>query len=156
MKIRLISIGKTEDDFIRMGTERYLKQIRVYHPIEEIRIKGVKQHSDQEIPKALSREAERILKQIDPRDKVILLEVKGKMMTSEALSSFIEEGLQSSARTFTFIIGSAEGVSEAVHKRADRKLSLSKMTLTHEMSRLLLLEQIYRAFTILKGKRYHR
>lgn len=156
MKIRLISIGKTEDDFIRMGTDRYLKHIRVYHPIEEIRIKGVKQHSDQEIPKALSREAERILKQIDPRDKVILLEVKGKMMTSEALSSFIEEGLQSSARTVTFIIGSAEGVSEAVHKRADRKLSLSKMTLTHEMSRLLLLEQIYRAFTILKGKRYHR
>jgi 23S rRNA (pseudouridine1915-N3)-methyltransferase len=156
MKIRLISIGRTEDDFIRMGTDRYLKLIRVYCPFEEIRIKGVKLISDKEVQKALNQEAEKILKQIDPRDNVILLDRKGKMMDSVSLASFLEEGLKSPSRSITFLIGSADGVAQSLRERADNVLSLSQMTFTHELSRLLLLEQIYRAFTILKGKRYHR
>lgn len=156
MKVRLISIGKTEDDYIRIGTERFLKQIRFYHPLEEIRIKGVKHHSDHQIQEALDREAKKILKFIDPRDKVILLDRQGKLMTSKSFARFLEQGLNEPVRSLNFIIGSAEGVSESIRERANESLSLSKMTLTHEFSRLLLLEQIYRGFTILAGKRYHR
>jgi 23S rRNA (pseudouridine1915-N3)-methyltransferase len=146
MKIRIISVGRTEDDYIRIGAERFLKRIRVYHPVEEIRVKGAGSGQSSDNNRILEREAERLLKHINPRDKVILLDRQGKGMTSEAFAVFLDRELVGGGRSATFVIGGAEGVA----------LSLSQMTLPHEMSRLLLLEQIYRGFTILKGKRYHR
>jgi 23S rRNA (pseudouridine1915-N3)-methyltransferase len=156
MKIRIISVGRTEDDYIRIGAERFLKRIRVYHPVEEIRVKGAGSGQSSDNNRILEREAERLLKHINPRDKVILLDRQGKGMTSEAFAVFLDRELVGGGRSATFVIGGAEGVAQAVRERADDMLSLSQMTLPHEMSRLLLLEQIYRGFTILKGKRYHR
>lgn len=156
MKIRLISIGRTEDDYIRIGAEYFIRQLRVYNPLEEIRIKGVKPGAKEEVGKSLDMEGDKILKRLDPRDKVVLLDRQGKGMTSEAFASFLDETLKAPVRSISFVIGSAEGVSESIRKRSDVIISLSKMTFTHEHARLLLLEQIYRGFTILRGKRYHR
>ncbi|OIP62731.1 MAG: 23S rRNA (pseudouridine(1915)-N(3))-methyltransferase RlmH [Nitrospirae bacterium CG_4_9_14_3_um_filter_53_35] len=156
MKIRLISIGRTEDDYIRIGAEHFIRQLRVYNPLEEIRIKGVKAGVREDVSKSLDLEGEKILKRLNPRDRVILLDRLGKGMTSEAFACFLDEALKAPVRSVSFVIGSAEGVSGSIRKRSDGILSLSKMTLTHELTRLLLLEQIYRGFTILRGKRYHR
>ncbi len=156
MKIRLISVGRAEDDYIRIGAHHFLKQIRVFHPIEEIRIKGIKASTEREISKALDREAAKIQKTMDSRDRLFLMDRQGRVMTSKSFASFMAKNLNTPARSLTFVIGSAEGISESIRERADEILSLSRMTLTHDLSRLLLLEQIYRGFTILRGKRYHR
>lgn len=156
MKIRLISVGKTEDDFIRLGTDRFARQIRAYNSLEEIRVKGAVYGKNQDIAKALRKEAVAIAKHIDPRDRVVLLDRQGEGMTSETLARFLEKWLRAPVRSLTFVIGNAEGVDASVRERADDTLALSRMTLTHELCRLLLLEQIYRGFTILTGKRYHR
>lgn len=156
MKIRIISIGRTEENYIRDGVDHYLKQIRVFQPIEEIRIKGIKIGTAKEAPKALDREAAKIQKFIDARDRLFLMDRQGRLMTSETFASFMGKGLHAPARSLTFVIGSTEGVAETIRARADEILALSRMTLTHDLSRLLLIEQIYRGFTILKGKRYHR
>jgi len=156
MKIRIISVGRTEDDYVRIGSARFLKRIRVYHPVEEVRVKGARAGKSEAIVRILDREGERILKQIGPGDKVVLLDGEGQGMSSEAFAAFLGRELISGQGKPTFVIGGAEGVSQAVRERADRILSLSPMTLPHELARLVLLEQLYRGFTILKGKRYHR
>ncbi len=149
-------MGRTEDDYIRRGTERFLKQVRRYHPIEEIRIKETRRGKSTETDKGLRRDGEKILKQLDPRDRVVLLDRQGTEMTSERFAAFLRKRLALPVRSVTFVIGGADGVAEAVRARADEALSLSRMTFPHELSRLMLLEQLYRGFTILSGKRYHR
>ncbi len=156
MKLRIISIGRTEDEYIRLGTNRFMKQIRHYNPLEEIRLKEIRGGSGRLVSRTLDQEAEKILGVLDVRDYVVLLDRKGKQMSSEALAEFLNRGFLSPVRSITFVIGGAEGVSDRIRERADELLSLSEMTLPHEFSRLVLLEQIYRAFTILKGKKYHR
>ncbi len=156
MKIRLVSIGKGEDEFVRIGVDRFLKRVRHYHPVEEVRLKEVKAGKEAEIPRVIRLEGERILKVLDPRDRICLLDVAGEETSSEGFAEFLEDELRRPGRSLSFVIGGAEGLSPAVQSRADRRLSLSQMTLPHELARLILLEQIYRGFTILKGKRYHR
>jgi len=156
VKIRLVSIGKREDEFVRIGADRFLKRIRRYHPLEEIRLKEVKSPKETDVPRVIRQEGEGILKVLDPRDRVCVMDRTGEAMTSEGFAEFIESELRRSGRSLSFVIGGAEGLSQAVKLRANRRLSLSQMTFTHELARLLLLEQIYRGFTILKGKRYHR
>lgn len=156
MKIRIISVGRTEDDYVRLGSARFLKRIRVYHPVEEVRVKGGRAGKSEPTGRLLDREGERILKQVGPGDKVVLLDGQGRGMSSEAFAAFLERELTSGQGKPTFVIGGAEGVSQTVRERADRILSLSQMTLPHELARLVLLEQLYRGLTILKGKRYHR
>ncbi len=149
-------MGRTEDDYIRRGTERFLKQARLYHPVEEIRIKETRSGKQTETDKGLRRDGEKILKKLDPRDRVVLMDRQGTQMTSERLAAFLRKRLVQPARSLTFVIGGANGVAETVRARADEVLSLSRMTFPHELSRLMLLEQLYRGFTILNGKRYHR
>jgi 23S rRNA (pseudouridine1915-N3)-methyltransferase len=156
MKIRVISIGRKEDEFVRLGADRFLKRIRVYHPLEEIRLKEWKAGKGAETRKVLEEEGARILNAIDAKDRVCVLDRQGEGMTSEAFASFLEKEFLGPGRYLGFVIGGAEGICEAVRQRADRTLSFSPMTFTHELSRLLLLEQIYRGLTILNGKRYHR
>ncbi|MDX1763332.1 MAG: 23S rRNA (pseudouridine(1915)-N(3))-methyltransferase RlmH [bacterium] len=156
MKIRIISVGRTDDAYVRIGAARFLKRIRVYHPLEEVRVKGARAGKSEPTGRLLDREGERILKQVGPGNKFVLLDGEGRGMTSEAFAAFLGEALASGQRRVTFVIGGAEGVSQKVRERADRILSLSQMTLPHELARLVLLEQLYRGLTILKGKRYHR
>ncbi len=156
MKIRLISIGKREDEFVRIGADRFCRRIRRYHPLDEVRLKEVKAAKEVDVPRVIRQEGEGILKVLDPRDRVCVMDRTGEEMTSEDFADFLESELRRPGRSLSFVIGGAEGLARSVRLRADRRLSLSQMTFTHELARLLLLEQIYRGFTILRGKRYHR
>lgn len=156
MKIRLISIGKREDEFVRIGADRFCRRIRRYHPLEEVRLKEVKSAGKADVPRVIRLEGEGILKALDPRDRVCVMDRTGEEITSEGFAAFLGSELCRPGRSLSFVIGGAEGLAPSVGLRADRKLSLSQMTFTHELARLFVLEQIYRGFTILKGKRYHR
>jgi len=144
MKIRLIWPGKTKEQFILEGISKYLKLSR---PYAEIIIIEIKEEKDGDIRKVLDKEGERILKLQEP---YTLLDEKGESMTSVEFAEYIGH-----KASLNFVLGGAFGVSEEVKKTAQKTLSLSRMTFTHEMSRLFFLEQLFRSFTILHKRGYH-
>ena len=145
MKIRVIWPGKTKEQFILEGLRKYLKLLRPYTYINTIELKEEK---GSDVRKILEKEGERILKLQVP---YTLLDEKGEALTSIEFAEYLAEN-QSSVN---FVLGGAYGVSEKVKKTAHNTISLSRMTFTHEMSRLFFLEQLYRAFTIMNKKGYH-
>ncbi|RPI38180.1 MAG: 23S rRNA (pseudouridine(1915)-N(3))-methyltransferase RlmH [Nitrospiraceae bacterium] len=145
MKIRVIWPGKTKEQFITEGVNKYLKLLR---PYAEISVLELREEKGNDISKMLKKEGERILKLQVP---YTLLDEKGDLMTSGEFAGYIAEHIP----PVNFVLGGAYGVSEDVKKTAQKKLSLSKMTFTHEMSRLFFLEQLYRAFTIIHKRGYH-
>jgi len=145
MKIRLIWTGKTKERFVTEGIRKYLALVK---PYTEVAITEIKEEKGKDIPRMLEKEAERIGKLNIP---YILLDEGGKKFTSRQFAGLIRYW----APRVNFLIGGPYGVSEKVKKAARDVISLSPMTLTHEMARLLLLEQIYRAFTIIHNKGYH-
>jgi 23S rRNA (pseudouridine1915-N3)-methyltransferase len=155
MKICLTVIGKMGDQSLSQLLEKYAKRIVHYIPFEQEIIedtKNVKNLSENE-QKVL--EGNKILKSIQPGDYVILLDEKGRELTSRSFAEFIEKKIQTIAKRIVFVIGGPYGFSDEVYARANEKLSLSKMTFTHEMVRLIFTEQLYRAMTILNGEPYH-
>ena len=155
MKIRLIVIGKTNATYLKMGEVDYEYRLRHYCKFEELIIPQIKNggklsHNDHK-----TKEGKLILKSIAPKDQVILLDKEGKSFSSIDFSNYLNQKLLYSSNRLVFVIGGAFGFSEEVYKRADSKLSLSKMTFSHQMIRLIFKEQLYRAFTILKGEKYH-
>ena len=155
MKIKLIVIGKTNADYLKTGESDYEYRLKHYCKFEELLIPQIKNggklsHNDLKI-----KEGKLILKSVDQNDQIILLEEKGKSFSSVDFSNFLNQKLLSSNKKLVFVIGGAFGFSEEVYKRANSKLSLSKMTFSHQMIRLIFKEQLYRAFTILKGEKYH-
>ena len=155
MKIRLIVIGKTNASYLKTGESDYEDRLKHYCKFEELLIPQVKNggkltHNDLKI-----KEGKLILKSITPNDQVILLDEKGKSFSSIDFSNLLNQKLLDSTKRLVFVVGGAFGFSEEVYKRADSKLSLSKMTFSHQMLRLIFKEQLYRAFTILKGEKYH-
>ena len=145
MKIKVIWPGKTKEQFINEGLNKYLKLLR---PYAEISLIELREEKGSDILKMLKKEGERILKLQVP---YTLLDEKGDTMTSAGFSAYIA----AQGPAVNFVLGGAYGVSEEVKKTAQKKLSLSRMTFTHEMSRLFFLEQLYRAFTILHKRGYH-
>ena len=145
MKIRLIWPGKTKEQFITEGLNKYLKLLR---PYAEISVLELREEKGNDISKMLKKEGERILKLQVP---YTLLDEKGDLMTSGEFAGYIAEHIP----PVNFVLGGAYGVSDEVKKTAQKKLSLSRMTFTHEMSRLFFLEQLYRAFTIIHKRGYH-
>jgi 23S rRNA (pseudouridine1915-N3)-methyltransferase len=145
MKIRVIWPGKTKEQFISEGVNKYLKLLR---PYAEIIVLELKEERGNDISNMLKKEGERILKLEGP---YTLLDEKGDLMTSGEFAGYIAEHVH----PVNFVLGGAYGVSEEVKKTAQKKLSLSTMTFTHEMSRLFFLEQLYRAFTIIHKRGYH-
>lgn len=155
MKAILMSVGKTDDPLFSQIIEVYKKRLKHYlhFDLEFIPdIKKVKNLSEKE-HKIL--EGKSILKNIEPTDYVVLLDDKGKQMTSVDFSKYIEKKTHSVAKRIVFIIGGPFGFSDEVYKRASEKISLSKMTFTHQMVRLVFVEQLYRAMTILNNEPYH-
>ena len=155
MKIKLICVGKTTSSHLIAGENEYLKRLKHYSSLEKIEIpelKNAKKLSEKEIK---NQEGTLILKKIDSTDYVILLDENGKDYTSLEFSKFIQKRLNSGAKTVVFLIGGAYGFSDEIYSRAQAKIALSKMTFSHQMVRLFFLEQVYRAFTILKGQPYH-
>ena len=155
MRMKLLTVGKTDIRWVREGLENYVSRIGHYVPFElkEIpELKGIAALSRKQVK---SREGELILKQIGSSDEVVLLDERGREMRSLELADWLGERLSHSGRDLVFVIGGAYGFSEAVYARADGRLSLSKMTFSHQLVRTIFAEQLYRAFTILRGEPYH-
>ncbi|WP_026463585.1 23S rRNA (pseudouridine(1915)-N(3))-methyltransferase RlmH [Adhaeribacter aquaticus] len=155
MKIKLIAIGKTDEKFLEEGIEKYLKRLKHYHSFELIIIPDIKQGSKFISDNLKEAEGKLILQKVQEGDFVILLDEKGKTFTSSEFAVFLQKKLNTVTTNLIFVIGGAFGFSPAVYERANEKISLSKMTFSHQMVRLFFTEQLYRGFTILRGEKYH-
>jgi len=155
MKITLLVTGKTEEKYLTEGIEKYLNRLKHYISFNLIIIPEIKNTKNLSEAQQKSKEAELILKQVSNIDTVILLDEKGKKYTSVLFAGYLNEQMIGSVQHITFIIGGAYGFDETVYKRANGSMSLSDMTFSHQMVRLFFVEQLYRAFSILKGEPYH-
>ena len=155
MKITLLTVGKTDKHWVRQGLDIYVSRLKHYIPFSIVEIPELKNVSALSKDQIKSKEGELILKNIRPTDDVILLDEKGKQYTSVELAKIIQDKISYAGKDIIFIIGGAYGFSDAVYQRANSKLSLSKMTFSHQMVRAIFAEQIYRAFTIMRGEPYH-
>ena len=154
MNVRLINIGKTTVPYLKEGELVYEKRLKHYCNFEEIILKNIKNVRNMSKNELKFKEGNLILNLIHSSDNVFLLDEKGEQFSSEELSSFIKKKYKST-RTLIFIIGGAFGYSDEVYNIFKSKLSISKMTFSHQMVKLIFKEQLYRAFTILKGEKYH-
>lgn len=156
MKIKLIAMGRVNEPYLKTGIDEFLKRIAPYATIEVSELKPVEIKDEHLIARALDLEAEKIMDLIKPSAFVVTLEIGGKMLSSEDFAHEVNEIIKSGVNELIFVIGSSHGLSPRVSERADYKLSLSKMTFLHNFARLILVEQIYRAFKIIKGEVYHK
>ena len=154
MKTNLILIGKTDNKHLQAGIEDYTNRISHYMPFTITVIPDIKNTKSLTMQQQREREGDLILKSLQSSDTVVLLDEKGKEMRSVEFASWIEK-IQQTAHRLVLCIGGPYGFSQAVYDRANEKISLSKMTFSHQMVRLILTEQIYRACTIIKGEPYH-
>jgi 23S rRNA (pseudouridine1915-N3)-methyltransferase len=155
MKIELWVIGKTNFDYLVEGTEIYEKRLKHYLNFELVVFPDVKLGKKESVAQIKMKEGEALLSKCNDSDYLILLDDKGKQYSSEAFAQQMERYLQMSVKRIVFIIGGAYGFSEEVYQRASTKISLSAMTFSHQMVRLIFVEQLYRAMTILKNEPYH-
>ncbi len=154
MKTRLIVIGRTTDKHIGACIDDYTERIGHYMPFDMVTIPELKNTKSLSEDQQKEREGELIMRQLEPSDHVVLLDERGKERRSVEFAAWIEKK-QQSARRLVFIIGGPYGFSPAVYDRANELVSLSLMTFSHQMVRMIFLEQIYRAYTIIKGEPYH-
>ncbi|MDR1168485.1 MAG: 23S rRNA (pseudouridine(1915)-N(3))-methyltransferase RlmH [Heliobacteriaceae bacterium] len=147
MNIKLIAAGKIKEKFLQDGINEFLKRMHPYASVEIIELPALR---------TLEAEARKILSLIKPASFVVTLEVNGKMFSSEEFAAKIEEIANSGISEMIFIIGSSCGIAASVSQRADLKMSMSKMTFLHQFARLILVEQIYRAFKIISRETYHK
>ncbi len=155
MKISLILNGKTEDDYIIKGFSVYEQRLKHYIPFETTVIPALRNTKAMSIEQQKQKEGELILKGLQPSDKLILLDENGKEHSSVSYSQFIQKEMNSGIKNLVFVVGGPYGFSDEVYKRANGKISLSKMTFSHQMVRLFFVEQLYRAMTILRNEPYH-
>lgn len=155
MKITLLAIGKTNAKYLQEGIEQYTKRLSHYIPFELKILPDVKTTKALTTDKQKEMEGEMFMSAIQQGDWVTLLDERGKEFSSRDFASYIDKKMITIPKNLIFIIGGPYGFSKAMYDRANEKLSLSKMTFSHEMIRLFFVEQIYRAMTILKGEPYH-
>ena len=155
MKIALLTVGKTDRDWVKQGIDIYVSRLKHYIPFSIIEIPELKNVSAMSKDQIKSKEGELILKNVKPTDDVILLDEHGKEFTSVEFAKILQDKISYVGKDIVFVIGGAYGFSEAVNKRANSKISLSRMTFSHQMVRAIFTEQLYRAFTIIKGEPYH-
>lgn len=154
MKTLLILVGKTTDKHFQTGISDYVERINHYMPFELVTIPELKNTKSLTEEQQKTAEGELILKQLQPADTVVLLDEHGRELRSIELARWLEQK-RNTARRLIFVIGGPYGFSSEVYGRANEKLSLSKMTFSHQMVRLIFTEQLYRACTIIKGEPYH-
>lgn len=155
MKIKLIAVGKTDNSHIQACMDEYIKRLGFYVSFEMLIIPDIRNSKSLSEEQQKTKEAEAILKNIDSSDVVVLLDEKGKNYTSEGFSEALQKKMNSGIKNLVFIIGGPYGFSNQLYLRANEKLSLSAMTFSHQMVRLFFVEQVYRAFTIIKNEPYH-
>ena len=159
MKIKIVTVGKLKEKYLKDGIAEYSKRLSRFANLEMIELADEKtpdRASDSENQKILELEGTRILSKIDDRDFVIVLAIEGKTLSSEEFSKQLEQAPINGFSTLTFVIGGSLGLSPKVKKRANLSISFGRLTLPHQLMRLVLVEQIYRAFTIQQGSPYHK
>lgn len=159
MGISIISVGKLKEKYLKLGIDEYAKRLGSYTKLDLIEVadeKAPEQLSEAEMEIVKKKEAERILVKVPQDAYVFALAIDGKQRTSEGMSKEIENLLTYGQSKITFIIGGSLGLHDDVLKRADTKISFGKMTLPHQLMKLVLTEQIYRSFRIMKGEPYHK
>lgn len=155
MKITFVTVGKTEDAYLKDGIEKYVKRLKHYTKLEMAEIPELKNTKALTEDQQKTKEAELILKKITPLDYVILLDENGIEFTSVQFANYINKRSVTSSANLVFVVGGPYGFDESVYQRANDKISLSRMTFSHQMVRLFFTEQLYRAFSIIKGEPYH-
>ena len=159
MKIKIVTVGKLKEKYLKDGIAEYSKRLSRFANLEMIELADEKtpdRASDSENQKILEIEETRILSKIGDRDFVIVLAIEGKTLSSEEFSKQLEQAPINGFSTLTFVIGGSLGLSPQVKKRANLSISFGRLTLPHQLMRLVLVEQIYRAFTIQQGSPYHK
>lgn len=159
MNISIITVGKLKEKYLKQGIDEYLKRLSAYAKMDIIEVpdeKAPEELSDIEMIQVKQKEGERILAKIHPDAHVIALAIEGKMKSSEELADTIDKLATYGKSKIAFVIGGSLGLSQEVLHRADEKLSFSKMTFPHQLMKLVLLEQVYRAFRINRGEPYHK
>ncbi len=152
MKIKIIALGKIKEKFLKEGVNEFMKRLTPYASVSILELTPIEIKDENLIDKILLEEGEKILSNIKPLDFVITMEINGKQFSSEEFAGKIEQLTNDGVQE----IGSSCGIGENVSRRANLKMSMSKMTFLHQFARLILIEQIYRAFKILKGETYHK
>ena len=155
MKITFLVTGKNKDSYLTEGINVYIKRLKKYISFEFKEISGVKSTKKYSIEEIKQREGEALLKQIPANGYMVLLDERGKQMNSENFAGWLKKSMVQSTQHLIFVVGGAYGFSETVYKAASAKLSLSSMTFSHQVIRLMFMEQLYRAFTIIHGEPYH-
>lgn len=155
MKVKLICVGKTMSKHLIEGENEYLQRLNHYNSVEKIEIPEIKNAKNLSKDQIKKTEGDLIFKHLQPSDIVILLDENGTSFSSVKFAHYMQKKFNSGGKNLIFIVGGAYGFSDEIYALANDKISLSKMTFSHQMVRLFFLEQIYRAFTILKGEPYH-
>lgn len=155
MEIIYLAFANPDEKYLNDGCEKYFNRLSHYIKIQRIIIPPTKNAKSITFEQQKNKEGERILSSITPSDFVVLLDEKGKILSSENFSKYIQQHMNSGLKRLIFISGGPYGFNKEVYDRANFQLSLSLMTFTHQMVQLLFLEQLYRAMTILKGEPYH-
>ena len=155
MKIVLLAIGKTKEQYLIEGISQYQKRLNHYAQFELFEIPNIKNAKNLSDSELLRKEGELILQQLQLSDHLVLLDDKGKDFTSSKFAEKLQALLLSGKKRLVFVVGGAYGFSEQVYQRGNEKLSLSKMTFSHQMVRLFFVEQMYRGYTILNNEPYH-
>lgn len=156
MKIKIIALGKIKEKFLKEGIDEFLKRLTPYASVSVVELSPIEIKDENLTEKILLEEGEKILSCIKPQDYVITMEINGKQFSSEEFSQKIESLTNDGIQEAVFVIGSSCGIGKNVSMRANLKMSMSKMTFLHQFARLILVEQIYRAFKISKGEKYHK
>ena len=155
MKIKLLAIGKTDNKELQQLIQVYQNRLKHYIKFELAIIADIKNVKNLSQNQQKEKEGELILKNLQPTDELILLDEKGKEFRSIEFSKYLQKKMNSGIKQLVFVIGGPYGFSESVYKKTKGKISLSKMTFSHQMVRLFIVEQIYRGFTIIKNEPYH-
>jgi 23S rRNA (pseudouridine1915-N3)-methyltransferase len=155
MKLTIIGMGKTKERFIQDGIAKYLRFLKPYADVEFKELKEEKIQDLKDAPTVRKKEAEKIFRAVPAGASLVALDERGKEFTSHEFAAFLNSVMETGVREMVFVVGGAMGLDDAVTGKANKVIAMSRWTLTHEMARLVLLEQLYRAYTIITGKTYH-
>lgn len=159
MKIKLLVVGKLKEKYLKEGIAEYQKRLSTMLPVEIIELADEKipeRASQKEMEQVKNREGERILARVGSGDKLVILAIKGKLMSSEELADLVKTSEIYGAKNLVLVIGGSLGLADSVYERSDVQISFGRMTLPHQLMRLVLIEQIYRAQMINRGSTYHK
>lgn len=155
MKITVLAVGKTDRKELQQLIHIYAKRLTHYINFEIKLLPDIKNVKNLSVPEQKKKEGEAILKEVSPSDVMVLLDERGKQFTSKEMAASLQKRMNSGIKNLVFVIGGPYGFSDLVYEKAAQEISLSKMTFSHQMIRLFFVEQLYRAFTILKNEPYH-